>query len=131
MILKSKIIAIDFDGTVVEDRFPKIGKEKPFAFDTLRRLLADVHRLILWTVRSGTHLDEAVAFCKERGVEFYAINESFAGEQLGKYSRKINADLFIDDRNIGGMLDWGQIYQLLIQEAPPRKAKKKFLKLWR
>ncbi len=51
------LIAVDFDGTVVEHRFPEIGKELPFATDTLRRLIDDGHRLVLWTVRTGHLLD--------------------------------------------------------------------------
>ena len=67
------IIAVDFDGTIVEDAYPKVGKEMIFAFDTLKRLQGQGHRLILWTYRSGRKLDEAVAFCKENGLEFYAV----------------------------------------------------------
>ncbi|MDW5287822.1 BT0820 family HAD-type phosphatase [Formosa sp. PL04] len=115
MILQDKLIlAIDFDGTVVEDAYPKIGKPKTFAFETLKRLQKDGHRLILWTYRCGRTLDEAVAFCKENGIEFYAINNSFPQEEFEESkSRKINADIFIDDRNIGGFIGWGEIYQLL------------------
>ncbi|WP_159022717.1 BT0820 family HAD-type phosphatase [Formosa sp. L2A11] len=115
MIFQDKlIIAIDFDGTVVEDAYPKIGRAKTFAFETLKRLQKDGHRLILWTYRCGKPLDEAVAFCKENGIEFYAINSSFPGEEFDvSKSRKINADIFIDDRNIGGFLGWGEIYHLL------------------
>ena len=56
------IIAVDFDGTIVEHRYPAIGKERPFATDTLKKLIKDGHRLILWTVREGRLLDEAVEF---------------------------------------------------------------------
>jgi hydroxymethylpyrimidine pyrophosphatase-like HAD family hydrolase len=106
------IIAIDFDGTIVEDNYPKIGKPLTFAFETLKQLEKDGHRLILWTYRSGEKLKEAVEFCRDNGIEFYSVNESYEGEQMDKNtSRKINADIFIDDRNIGGMLNWGDIYQ--------------------
>ena len=99
----SKIIAVDFDGTIVEDKYPDIGKPMLFAFDTLRKLQEDGHRLILWTYRYGSKLQEAVDFCAENGVEFYAVNCSFTEEEFNMKtaSRKINADLFIDDRNIG------------------------------
>ena len=53
------IIAVDFDGTIVEHRYPRIGREIPFAITTLRRLQAEHHQLILWTVREGRLLDEA------------------------------------------------------------------------
>lgn len=108
------ILAIDFDGTIVEDAYPKIGKPKLFAFETLKRLQKDGHRLILWTYRSDIALEEAVAFCKQKGLEFYAVNRSFPEEQFNySKSRKIHADIFIDDRNIGGFLGWGEVYQML------------------
>jgi len=128
MISKDKLlIAIDFDGTIVEDAYPGIGKPQLFAFQTMKRLQNDGHRLILWTYRYGKKLDEAVTFCKENGLDFYAVNSSFPNEEYsGVESRKIGADLFIDDRNIGGFIGWGEIYQLLTnEEAPSLKAKRK------
>jgi len=106
-------IAVDFDGTIVESRYPNIGKPKMFAFDTLKKLQDKGFILILWTFRYGKELDEAVEFCKEKGIEFFAVNESYPGEEYkpGKMSRKIDADIFVDDRNVGGMLSWGEIYQ--------------------
>ncbi|MEO6346381.1 MAG: hydrolase [Aquaticitalea sp.] len=113
------IIAVDFDGTIVDDAFPKVGKARIFAFETLKRLQEDGHRLILWTYRSGVKLDEAVAFCEENGIVFYAVNKSFPEEQFDfTKSRKIYSDLFIDDRNIGGVLGWGEIYQMITNEEP-------------
>lgn len=108
-------IAVDFDGTIVEHRYPKIGEEIPFAIDTLKLLLKDQHRLILWTVREGELLDEAVEWCRQRGVEFYAINRDFPEELGGErgFSRKVKADLFIDDRSLGGLPGWGVIYQMV------------------
>ena len=105
-------IAVDFDGTIVRHRYPKIGEEIPFATDTLRMLISERHRLILWTVREGRLLDEAIEWCKARGVEFYAVNRDFPEEDAtgSGFSRKIKADLFIDDRNFGGLPDWGTIY---------------------
>ncbi|MGB1268305.1 MAG: BT0820 family HAD-type phosphatase [Flavobacteriaceae bacterium] len=121
------IIAVDFDGTIVTDAYPQIGKPQLFAFETMKRLQNDGHRLILWTYRCGKKLNEAVAFCKENGIEFYAVNNSFPNEEFtGKESRKIAADLFIDDRNIGGFIGWGEVYQKLTkEEAPNLKRKRK------
>ena len=122
----AKLIAVDFDGTIVEDAYPKIGKPMIFAFETLKKLQSEGHRLILWTYRSGRKLDEAVAFCEKNGIKFYAINHSFAGEEYSDgISRKINADIFIDDRNIGGFIGWGKIYQILTNETPKISNKKK------
>lgn len=119
-------IAVDFDGTIVEDDYPKVGRAQLFAFDTLLKLQEQGHRLILWTYRSGQKLDDAVSFCKENGITFYAVNKSFPEEVFDpKYSRKINADIFIDDRNVGGLMGWGEIYQELIGEENPKTVKKK------
>ncbi len=110
------IIATDFDGTIVENKYPAIGAEMPFATETLRMLIRDRHRLILWTVREGKTLEEAIEWCRERGVEFYAVNKDFPEEDEEKnkhFSRKIKADFFIDDRGIGGLPSWGQIYQIV------------------
>jgi hypothetical protein len=130
----SLIIAVDFDGTIVEDKYPQIGSAKIFAFETLKELQNKGHRLILWTYRSGEKLEEAVVFCKKNGLEFYAVNNSYPEEKFkGKESRKINADVFIDDRNIGGLLGWGEIYQQLLKTEKPseRKVKKGFFGLFK
>ena len=125
-LTKTLTLAIDFDGTIVEDAYPKVGKAKIFAFETLKKLQQDGHRLILWTYRYGEILQEAVDFCKENGLEFYAVNCSFPNEIYDpKKSRKINADLFIDDRNIGGFYGWGEIYQLLSDSDNPLSLPKK------
>ena len=89
------VIAVDFDGTIVEHRYPRIGEEIPFAIDTLKLLQQEKHRLILWSVREGALLDEAVEWCKARGLEFYAINKDYPEEQKDHqgFSRKLKADL--------------------------------------
>lgn len=110
----SLTIAVDFDGTIVEHKYPAIGDEMLFAFDTLKALQKKGHRLILWTYRAGKTLDEAVEYCKKNGVTFYAVNRSYPEETLEEgISRKINADLFIDDRNAGGFPGWGDVFQML------------------
>lgn len=120
------IIAVDFDGTIVEDAYPKIGKPMLFAFETLKKLQEEGHRIILWTYRSGSRLDEAVQFCEGQGIFFYAVNSSFPEESYSNdISRKIHADLFIDDRNIGGFIGWGEIYQMLSNSNEKLVAKEK------
>ena len=113
-------IAVDFDGTIVEHRYPEIGEEIPFATETLKMLIKDRHRLILWSVREGELLDEAVEWCRQRGVEFYAVNRDYPEEEKEKnnhFSRKLKADLFIDDRNVGGLPDWGEIYRMVTENV--------------
>ena len=112
------IIAVDFDGTIVEHKYPEIGEEIPFAIDTLKMLINDHHRLILWSVREGDLLKEAVEWCRERCVEFWAVNRDYPEETVSNnqhFSRKLKADMFIDDRNVGGLPDWGTIYRMVSQ----------------
>lgn len=123
------IIAVDFDGTIVEDAYPGIGKPMIFAFETLKKLQSEGHRLILWTYRNGKALREAVKFCEENGIEFYAVNKSYPEEEFDeKISRKIHADLFIDDRNAGGFIGWTKIYKLIFNYTPevPKKRRSFF-----
>jgi len=120
------IIAVDFDGTIVKDAYPKIGKPQIFAFSTLKKMQERGYRLILWTLRDGRKLEEAIAFCKENGIEFYAVNKNYPEEKLDNKSiRKLHADMFIDDRNIGGFIGWGKIHQLLFNEETMGESKKK------
>ena len=127
---QSKLIAVDFDGTIVEDKYPQIGKPMMFAMETLKKFQEDGHRLILWTYRSGRALQDAVEFCREQGIEFYAVNSSYPEEDFDRdqASRKIHADVFIDDRNFGGFPGWGEVYQLISGESMEQlqmKVKKK------
>ena len=110
------IIAVDFDGTIVQHKYPKIGKEIPLAIKTLKLLQQKGHKLILWTYRSGKELDEAVKYCEEKGLVFHAVNNDFDGEEFDNtYSRKIYADIYIDDRNILGIPSWEEIYKLITE----------------
>ena len=120
-------IAVDFDGTIVEHEYPGIGKEKLFAFQTLKELEKRGASIILWTFRAGKELDEAVEFCRKNGLEFYAVNKNYPEEVFDEtVSRKINADIYIDDRNIGGFPGWSEVWQILIPyEVQEQEAEKR------
>ncbi len=126
------LIAVDFDGTIVEHKYPAIGKEKIFAFETLKSLQSKGHLLVLWTIRTGKELDEAVEYCRKNGIEFYAVNRTHPEEEIADgVSRKVNADLFIDDRNVGGFMGWGEIWQWINKDASDNEKadyQKKYIK---
>lgn len=92
------IIAVDFDGTIVENQFPDIGPEVPFALSTLRVLQKKGHKIVLWTVRADENLNNAVMFLKEKGIELYGINSN---PEQPTNSPKMYANLYIDDKALG------------------------------
>ena len=127
-------IAVDFDGTIVEHKYPAIGREKPFAIDTLKALQQDGHRLIMWSARDGNLLQDAIDFCHKRGVDFYAVNSSHPAGYLfqgrSDKSQKVIADIYIDDHNLGGLPDWGDIYEMITGIASEKK-KRRHRSFWK
>ena len=124
-------IAVDFDGTIVEHKYPAIGKERPFAIDTLKAFSSAGIKLILWTAREGELLEEAVEYCWKRGLEFYAVNSSTPEEDLfhdRNRTSKVLADIYIDDRNLGGIPDWGTIYEMVLNLRQPIRRKRPWWK---
>ena len=98
--MKSRVIAVDFDGCLCGNRWPEIGEANERAIHTLIRLRKNGARLILWTCRTGALLDEAVTWCEGYGLEFDAINSNMP-EHIEKYggdTRKVFADEYWDDR---------------------------------
>ena len=112
------IILIDFDGTIVNDLYPKIGQMKPHAPEIIIKLKRAGHTLILNTCREGELLRNAIDFLENKGMHFDYYNEN-ARANILKYkndSRKIGGDLFIDDRNLGVIPDdWLEIYDLILK----------------
>ena len=100
-----RIIAVDFDGTLHTGTWPEIGDVNMTVFNFCRNEQLNGSRLILWTNRDGEQLEDAVAWCKERGLEFDAINENLPEliELYGNDCRKINADIYIDDKAVNPM----------------------------
>ena len=102
-ISKSKkplTLAIDFDGFLVEDKWPELGEAVLCNFILLEKLQKKGHKLILWTCRCGELLEEAVNLCEVLGLKFDAVNENLPEtiEKYGSESRKISADFYLDDR---------------------------------
>ena len=100
------IIAVDFDGTLCEDKYPDIGLEKIPTLNWVKQQKAAGHKIILWTCRCGEKLEAAVEWCWEHGIIFDEINANLK-DHMKKYStdcRKIYADIYIDDKNM--ILPW-------------------------
>lgn len=108
------IIAVDFDGTLVESEYPKIGKFKKGAKETLAKLYNEGHHIIIWTCRSEKALSACEQFLKRNNVKYHSINKSnLENLALHKWidTRKVYADIYIDDKHIGFKVDWKKIYK--------------------
>ena len=102
----TRIFGIDFDGTIAMHEYPRIGPEVPGAIETLKALMDRGHKLILWTMRSGRELEEAVQWCDERGVVFWGVNENHDQRTWTK-SPKAYCHAYIDDAALGCPLEAG------------------------
>jgi hypothetical protein len=93
------IIAVDFDGTLVENEFPAIGNPIEETINTIKEIMRRGHDVILWTCREGEALEQAVEFCSNNGLEFTAINDNteYIKKLFGGNSRKIFAHFYFDD----------------------------------
>jgi hydroxymethylpyrimidine pyrophosphatase-like HAD family hydrolase len=99
------IISIDYDDTIVYADYPNIGAIKPHAREVINNLYNEGHFIIIWTCRSGHHEQMASMYLREMGVKFHHINENHP-ENIVQYdsdSRKIFADIYIDDKQLGGL----------------------------
>lgn len=99
--MENNIIAVDFDGTLCENKWPEIGMPNEELIEYLKKRQTNGEKLILWTNRVGNRLDEAVKWSAEKGLVFDAVNENLPEivEAFGVDSRKIFANEYIDDRN--------------------------------
>lgn len=99
---RPRIIAVDFDGTLCENKYPDIGAPIPTVIEFVKRQKADGNIIILWTCRAGQQLADAVTWCKNQGLIFDYINENVK-ENVAMYggdTRKVFADVYIDDKTL-------------------------------
>ena len=115
------IYAVDFDGTLCENAWPDIGKPNHSLISTLKKAREKGDKVILWTCRTADRLDDAIAWCKEQGLEFDAVNENLPEiiGQFGTESRKVFANIYIDDKAINPDKTMNLMMQMMMQS--PRK----------
>ena len=99
--MKQNIIAVDFDGTLCENKWPEIGMPNEELIEYLKRRQANGEKLILWTSRNEEQTKDAVEWCKDHGLVFDAVNDNLPEivEAFGGNCRKIFANEYIDDHN--------------------------------
>ena len=95
-----KTYAIDFDGTLCENIYPNIGYAKQDVINYVKQLQSAGNKVILWTCRTGENLEEAISWCKDKGIEFDGVNENLEEiiNTYGSDTRKIVADVYVDDK---------------------------------
>lgn len=96
------IVAVDFDGTLCEDKFPEIGAPKTEVINIIKQYKSFGWKLILWTCRNFEALDKAVEWCEKHGLKFDAVNDNLPEVQAlyGGNTRKVYANIYIDDKNV-------------------------------
>lgn len=105
------VIAVDFDGTVVNHEFPAIGSLKEGAKEALIALKKAGHKIIIWTCRAGQHERDVRAFLLENDIPFDSINNPVMGADLG--TRKVYADLYIDDKAVRFEDNWPELRRFI------------------
>ncbi len=115
------ILAIDFDGTIVEDQFPEVGKMIPGASEAINQLYADGYTIIIWSCRTGIKKTRAIEWLVMNGIKFHRFNESCPTNIAlhgGKDTRKVYANIYIDDRMLFKLPPWNEIYDLVRELVP-------------
>lgn len=124
--MKSMYIGLDFDGTVVKHKYPAIGEPLEYAIETIAELQGAGHKIILYTMRSGERLEQAVEYLEENGIKLYKVNEN-PSQKHWTESPKIFCNLYIDDAALGCPLDyeatsrpfvdWVTVRELLVEKG--------------
>jgi hypothetical protein len=119
-MIRRKTIAVDFDGTIVVEEYPCIGPEISGAIESIKEIQSLGFNTVLWTCRSGKPLEEAVLWLSERGVEFTEVNKNIEAEIefWDADPRKVAADVYIDDRVIGGFVGWTTVMEEIRSLSP-------------
>jgi hypothetical protein len=113
---KLGIIAIDFDGTIVEHKFPEIGKLLPGAKEVINKL-AKSYTIIIWTCRNHEETSkeflDMITFLLDNDIEYHYINQNDPKNPFQPYP-KIFANIYIDDRSLGGFPGWDVVEAMLL-----------------
>jgi hypothetical protein len=115
------ILAIDFDGTIVHDQFPGIGQIRKNAKEVINQLKSEGYYIIIWTCRTQERGAEAEEFLIENGIHFDQINQSCPANVekfTGIDTRKVFADLYIDDKGLILIPEWDDIYDIVHRRLP-------------
>lgn len=119
--VRPKILAIDFDGTIVEAAFPGIGKIRPGVKRCINMLYEEGYKILINTCRTGSYEGDVEKFLHRSGIKYHYINCNLPTciEYFGQDCRKLSADLYIDDKCLLGLPEsWEEIYQIIKEKLP-------------
>lgn len=110
-----KVLAIDFDDTIAVQGYPECGKLIKGAKKVINKLYDEGHHIIIWTCRMEEPAAKAIEFLKKNGIKYHTFNDhaAYIKEHYGNDTRKIFADVYIDDKQLGGLPSWDKIYKIL------------------
>jgi hypothetical protein len=109
-------LVIDFDGTLVYSEYPKIGKLKPNVVEVMNKLYNEGYSIIINTCRAGIYEGQCYQFLKKHKIPYHYINSNLPCdiEHFKQDCRKISGDIYIDDKQLGGIPeDWNEIYNMI------------------
>ena len=120
------LICVDFDGTCVTHQYPNIGEDLPGVVDVLKDFILNGHQIILYTMRSGAELQQAVEWFKLRDIALYDVNHS-PGQEQWTSSPKVYSHMYIDDAALGcpliqnlgerAFVDWKRVREILVGDG--------------
>tara|TARA_R110000822_G_scaffold125716_4_gene260638 strand:- start:5470 stop:5859 length:390 start_codon:yes stop_codon:yes gene_type:complete len=112
------ILAIDFDGTICMSDYPALGMQRKDAGVYMRKLAKDGYGIVINTCREGIALSDAIKWLHKNAIPYHYVNCNFPHliEMYGADCRKISADLYIDDKCLTGLPEWGDIYKIINNE---------------
>lgn len=109
------ILAIDFDHTICMSEYPELGSERENAGIIMRKLIAEGYGIVINTCREGVALANAILWMHKNNIPYHFVNCNFPHliTMFGADCRKISADIYIDDKMLGGLPGWNIIYELI------------------
>lgn len=115
-----KVLAIDFDGTIAEASYPEVGKLRPGALEVINELYEEGYGIVINTCREGEALALAIQFMDKIGLKRHFVNSNFPFliDHFEADTRKISADLYIDDKCLTGLPPWNEIYSMVWAKIP-------------
>jgi hypothetical protein len=119
-VATSVVIAVDFDGTICTLSYPAIGRERKGAKEYINKLYDEGYAIVINTCRQGLAAEAAKTFLEIRGINYDEFNENMPHilDLYGTDTRKISADVYIDDKCLFEIPSWKNKYKIIKKKFP-------------